>query len=268
MLEVVKMFGIIKVDLKGRKNKNNKKMMKLKIKNKEEWSLLPKNKKIEAVIYYKNGEKEKRKIINENYFLFIFERGARVWGKRFYNWQEGWDFIEATIKTEEDIKGEWRKSLEKALSLLEESGLWADIKENIKNALDIGFEKIREADKVWWELKRKEGESWEEFEKRRWEEIYKIDKRLTGTIIWYLNSPLKIKKMYFGKDKKYLLKEIKEAMKKKVDYSCTAYTSYDVSFDYRAEDHKAWYSEEYKGKGNGHYYLALNWKYAVFWEDD
>jgi hypothetical protein len=243
-------------------------MIKIKIKNKEEWNLLPKNKKIEAVIYYKDGEKEKRRIANEGNSLFIFSKGARVWGKRFYNWQNDWDFIEAKIKTEEDKKEEWKRSLEKALSLLEESGLWVDIKEDIKNALNIGYEKIKDAGEIYWELRRRENESWEEFDKRRWEEILKIDKRLTTTIIWHLDNPLKIKKMYFGKDKEYLLEEIKEAMEKKIDYSCSGQTSYDVSFEYRAKENKACYSEEYRGMGNGHYYLALNWKYAVFWEDN
>lgn len=33
-------------------------------------------------------------------------------------------------------------------------------------------------------------------------------------------------------------------------------------------DGKAWYSEEYKNTGNGHYYLALDANHAIFREDD
>ena len=45
-------------------------------------------------------------------------------------------------------------------------------------------------------------------------------------------------------------------------------TSYDVSFQLKAKERKAWYSEEYRGCGNGHYYLALNHSCALFYEHD
>ena len=75
--------------------------------------------------------------------------------------------------------------------------------------------------------------------------------------------------MYFGKytnkDEKL---EIKAALNDHRSYSTNAYTSYDVSFEYNADKNMAWYSEEYKGCGNGHYYLALDENTALFCEDD
>ena len=45
-------------------------------------------------------------------------------------------------------------------------------------------------------------------------------------------------------------------------------SSYDVSFSYDPKLQHAWYSEEYKNCGNGHYYLALDETHALFYEDD
>lgn len=90
---------------------------------------------------------------------------------------------------------------------------------------------------------------------------------------WFLIDS-KIKKMTFHKGKEYkgitesILEEIKASMKNKIPYSVKGKNGYDVSFQYDPKSQKAWYSEEYKNCGNGHYYLALNDRYAIFYEDD
>ena len=66
----------------------------------------------------------------------------------------------------------------------------------------------------------------------------------------------------------YVLARIKAALEHKVESRESARASYDVSFSYNPELSKAWYSEEYKGCGNGHYYLALDAAHALFYEDD
>ena len=40
------------------------------------------------------------------------------------------------------------------------------------------------------------------------------------------------------------------------------------TFEYEPDKNKAWYSEEYRGCGNGHYYIALNSSMALFCEND
>jgi hypothetical protein len=64
------------------------------------------------------------------------------------------------------------------------------------------------------------------------------------------------------------LKIIKEALKNKKETSASGRTNYDVSFSYNPTVQKAWYSEEFRGCGNGHYYLALDATHALFYEDD
>lgn len=91
----------------------------------------------------------------------------------------------------------------------------------------------------------------------------------------------KIKKMKFHKspylayNTENVLRQIGEAMDNKIAYISGRYRNgYDVSFEYKpASENKdgiarAWYSEEYKDCGNGHYYIALNRTHAIYWEKD
>lgn len=89
-----------------------------------------------------------------------------------------------------------------------------------------------------------------------------------------LQDNLKIKKMLFHKGSynsgttKMILQNIAEAINTKTKYNYKGFNGYDVSFEYNPETNKAWYSEEYVGCANGHYYLALNRTHAVFYETD
>ena len=58
------------------------------------------------------------------------------------------------------------------------------------------------------------------------------------------------------------------ALNEKRKYSMRWTVSYDNSIEYNPEGERAWYSEEYRGCGNGHYYLLLDEKHAAFREDD
>ena len=86
--------------------------------------------------------------------------------------------------------------------------------------------------------------------------------------IWEL-SECKLKSMYFGK---YINEEykndIKKAISDKTKIGRMSRTSYDVSFSYDPDKNRAWYSEEYKNCGNGHYFLALDHSLALFCEND
>lgn len=163
--------------------------------------------------------------------------------------------------------------------MLKQSGLWENLREQIETGLAIGKEKINLASKQYWV--RNEAISYEEQGLENIRRTKEIDERLVEKnkegvesirtdIVWYMDGNAKIKKMYFGKysNEKYL-REINIALETKTKYSsgrCEA--SYDVSFEYSPEQNKAWYSEEFRGCGNGHYYLALNSTHALFYEND
>lgn len=75
--------------------------------------------------------------------------------------------------------------------------------------------------------------------------------------------------MYFGKfDNETEKQTIKEKIQNNENYSTWHRTNYDTSFEYNAEKKMAWYSEEYKNCGNGHYYFALDNSTALFCEND
>ncbi|MFA5395085.1 MAG: hypothetical protein WC346_03610 [Methanogenium sp.] len=180
------------------------------------------------------------------------------------------------IKTPEQ---KWNESWFKVSKRLEKSGLYEDLLKNVHLGLEIGYEKIQLAYNLYWEDDK--NLSYVENQKRRDEEIKNLDERLlidshpNTEIIWYMKYPAKVKKMNFGKPRwddgstnKEKLQLIAKALKEKKEVSVGGRNGYDISFSYNPKINKAWYSEEYRGCGNGHYYLALDATHALFYEDD
>jgi hypothetical protein len=69
----------------------------------------------------------------------------------------------------------------------------------------------------------------------------------------------------------WTIRRIAEAIEKKEDFNEHWENGYDYSCSGRTcEDGKyqAWLSQEFKGCGNGHYYLLISQKQAIFCEDD
>lgn len=176
-------------------------------------------------------------------------------------------------KTTKTPERKWKDSWMKVVQRLEHSGLYTDLLENIKLALEIGYEKIQLAYEIYW--KTDKSLSYEDNQKARDVEIKNLDERLlmdghpNTEILWYIKYDAKVKKMNFGRwSNEDALKTIKDALKNKKETSVSGRANYDVSFSYNPKLNKAWYSEEYRGCGNGHYYLALDATHALFYEDD
>ena len=61
------------------------------------------------------------------------------------------------------------------------------------------------------------------------------------------------------------------AISNKTNYHYRWQNGYDNSINCKLGDDgvmRAWYSEEYRRRGNGHYYLALDERHAMFCEND
>jgi hypothetical protein len=205
--------------------------------------------------------------------------------KRYGHYPD-WESFKSVVIPEKRTKSEnerWMQAWEKVLARLEKSGLWEDIADNIRIALSVGMDKMKQAYHQYWE--KYPDVPYEEHDRLNAEAIQKIDERLVGIrddgslyphteLLWHMYYIPKVKKMRFGR--KYLndrkLAEIAEAMKNKQTIRVYAdgrfINGYDVSFEYNPDANKAWYSEEYRGCGNGHYYLALDETHALFYEDD
>jgi len=202
--------------------------------------------------------------------FMVMHKGSRRYGYDISRMLETISMVEIKKAAEKDALEVWRKSWEKVVARLEASGLWADLLETYKAGLEIGKEKIDAAYAIASSFEADERE----------QKIAEIDKRMVrvreeGTfyvnsdIVYTMHRPAQIKKMNFGKyinDEK--LAEIAQALREKRDIRVEGRTSYDVSFHYRPDVETAWYSEEYKDCGNGHYYLALDATHALFYDDD
>lgn len=176
-----------------------------------------------------------------------------------------------STKTEEQV---WFDGWSRVLSRLEKSGLWTEIQVDIKIALAVGLEKIKKANDEYWKNCTDELDTYTR--------ISLVDDRLitlsdngnpraNTSIIWYMSRPPKVKKMRFVRwteRNEQLLSEIAECLKAKTKCYQSGRYNYDVSFEYNPDTNKAFYSEEYKNCGNGHYYLALDSTHALFYEDD
>ena len=236
----------------------------------EELKNLPE--RLQAKVHYANGHVSSRRILIEHNCFAVYAKRSRTRGSYYHSFNNDVVAIELIIESVQSDEVKWEKSWRKALKILNESGLWESIKQEIETVLVIGYEKVNKAYEASWEK--------DVTEEERIVKIKAIDSRLVLTneegnefvntsILWYMTVPAKIKKMYFGRNySEHYLGLIAEAMQKKEAYSTTARSSYDVSFEYNPEKNKAWYSEEYRGCGNGHYYIALNATHALFQEDD
>lgn len=178
-----------------------------------------------------NGKK-KTVLVMENCLLYKKRINSRV---AYYSREEINSMIYKDKKSNEEL---FTQGLKTALKYLNNSGLWENIKKDIEVMLSIGYEKSKQRE----------------------------DLRST----FYMFDVPKIKAISLGK--KYLTQEytekIQEAYNKKEPLSFRWRAGYDLSFEYNPEKNKAWWSEEYRGCGNGHYYLMLDNKHALFCEDD
>lgn len=222
-----------------------------------------------AKVHYRGGDVRKRRIYrkdtNSRGFA-IYASKSRNRGTWYHSFNDNVVAIEPILPkaNEQDEETKWRKSWIKALRMLNESELWPDIRDSIELGLSIGMQKIQKAFHA-----HTNGASIDE--------IMAIDPRLiksdgetlNSMIYWRMSYPAKIKKMYFGKGaSEHYLSIIDKAMRNKTKESLSTRASYDVHFSYKPELKQAWYSEEYHGCGNGHYYLAISPTHALYYESD
>lgn len=212
--------------------------------------------------------------------FFILQKRRRYYGWYFDNYIErsNPEYIKV-IANKVNKEDRWLKQMKRIEKMLEESGLWKDVLQDIKLAISVGLDNIVLADEIYW--KDYKDLSYEEGNERKAKLIEAVDKRLVEhkdgkviaktEIIWNYDKIPKIKKMRIYRNierNNDELKLIAEKMKRKEKYTVCNRVDYDVSFEYHPEKEKAFYSEEYRGCGNGHYYIALNATHALYREKD
>lgn len=175
-----------------------------------------------------------RAMLEENGTVFVFGKGKRRYGTRY----KDEEFIK--LFACEDIAEAWERRVKNVIKKLEASGLWKEVKEGYETLLKLGYDKRHD---------------------------YRVP-----YLTWEAADAC-TKSMYFGYRNANVKERISECFRNMIDCEFRTDarydgTNYDVTFSYNAEKNQAVYAEEYRGCGNGHYYIAIDGSTALFCEDD
>lgn len=236
---------------------------------------LPNFSKFNCIVNYEKAPKKERAVKESSDTVFVFWSRAKRYGIRL-SLDEFLNTHDLIIDTEEEIDKKWHKRINKAIKYLNESGLWPDIKNFFENLSKMSYSDKKAIEEIYWNHWHVPNEDTQKayqpyVEKYPFAFISHEDGSVNVcTKYIFEESECKLKSMYFGKHENTFVKEkFAEALKNKQSYSTGIIkVNYDVSLEYNAKLQKAWYSEEYVGCGNGHYYIALNANTALFCEDD
>ena len=213
----------------------------------------------EHVVTYADGHKRvARLFFSSEGNLCEFNKRSRKYGHYFDS--TGVVSIEPLNK-EQDLLKKTRSFIKKVIATLEKSGLWSNFLHDFKIVAQLDDEKL---------LK---------FLNAKWDESQKImlelglNHRQCGVdcLKWTVEKGIKcINYNKWNKDSE--IKLFAQAIANKEQYRSTWRKGYDNSvecrFDAKDDVMRAWYSEEYKGLANGHYYYAIDATHAIFGEDD
>lgn len=221
---------------------------------------------------YEKNEHVTARCIREDNTIFVYAHRKHRYGYRysFSTFADKYDLKDVKSKAKLTATEEWHKRITKVVKCLEKSGLWPELLVKFKNMLTMTWED-RDYIRLNYEW-GKDNTYLITMYKKKYPFLFRQTENgslILDTEYTYEMSNVILKSMYFGK---YWNADIKKTIAEKIaskeDYKCSRQVNYDVSFSYNAEANKAWYSEEYRGCGNGHYYLALDNNTALFYEDD
>ena len=157
------------------------------------------------------------------------------------------------------------KRARKAVEMLDGSGLWEDINKEIKHFLSLDEDKQREmvndilTDSYNNFYLKTDGNG-----KYNWVHTYQIFCGFARKRCWKSIAWSKYRRTQYEND-------VRQAIANKTNFTRNWANGYDNSLEIcLGEDGKlrAWYSEEFRGCGNGHYYLLFDATHAIFYEDD
>lgn len=198
--------------------------------------------------------------------IFVYAKNKKRRGWRFTEEYFLSLYIPLPMPDEEKA---WKRRLKRAVKLCRDSGLWSELADVWDNLYKyVSLDEKKKISDSYWNDRNKAIEYCRERYPFMLEKGEDGSEYLDTDYIWEL-SECNLKSMYFGFRNTSEKENIKAAIAERRKYSVPRLRlNYDVSFDYDPDKGKAWYSEEYRNCGNGHYYLALNHSTAVFCEND
>lgn len=156
----------------------------------------------------------------------------------------------------------WHKSISKAIKKIRRSGLWTIHLDFFENLLLMTYEDHEDMCNHWSDKQYLYDTYYDKYP-FAFDDNQKIKYDYISEF-----SQCQLKSMYFGHQNAAIKEYIKHHIATKTSCTQRAIANYDVTFEYNAEKGIAWYSEEYRNCGNGHYYLALDENTAIFYEND
>ena len=198
--------------------------------------------------------------------IAIMDKGRKKWGHELSSWDgfEDWATLRLVEHDEIDYYKRFVKRATDALKMLTESGLWSDIKETIEHFFELPETEQREL------VNDIITDSYEKFYKQTWgdgkyawvhcHQVFEtfVRKKCWQSIPW---------RRY---EREHMNAIVTDCIKNGKDFSRCWENGYDNTVEIANRDGKklAWLSLEYRGCGNGHYYLMFDATHAIFYEDD
>ena len=198
--------------------------------------------------------------------IAIMGKGRKKWGHELSSWSdhyEDWATLRLVEHKQSDKVRLVKRRAQDAVKYLTQSGFWPDIKEGIEYFLQHE-ELIEEFCKDMAE------DSYEKFYKEcrpegkyEWCPCHQIFESFYHKNCWKSVA-------YSRWNRKHYNDEVEKAIAEKRNYTHRWTNGYDNSLEIVFDEKmpRAWYSEEYRGCGNGHYYLLFDATHAIFYEDD
>lgn len=211
------------------------------------------------------GSKLVRLWLHKDGRIAIMGKGKKRYGQELTSWcdhYEDWATLKLVEHKGTDRVNLVRKRAKDAVKYLTESGFWPDIKKEIEYFLEnVDIEDF---------CKDMEKDSYENFYRQRgegqkyaWCSTYQVFESFYRKNCW--------KSIPWSKySRKRESAEVENAIKDKKEY-CRRWTNgYDntIEITFADEHPRGWLSCEYRGTGNGHYYLLFDATHAIFYEDD
>ncbi len=206
------------------------------------------------VVTMANGDKERKQLfISNDGYVCEFKKRSRTRG-RCIACEELWRSVEPVAIDTDKVKT-CKRNTKSIVKYLTASGMWPDILANMLKLQGLSDDDL----KYLYEC--------EYDDHNKFMQEHGID-HISPDMYHSLSSQRGIITINWGQGHDWIKQGWLLALQEKRKYSMRWTVSYDNSVEFNPDGNRAWYSEEYRGCGNGHYYLLLDEKHAAFREDD
>ena len=200
--------------------------------------------------------------------IAIMDKGRKKYGHEITKWYDHydeWTNLRLVEHKEFDYYKRFVKRANDALKMLNESGLWSDIKQSIEHFFTLSEAEQRELvnDIITDSYELFYHEVYKENGKYSWVHGYQVFEAFVRKTCW--------KSIAWHKwERNRMSEEVAQCIKNGTSFHRRWTNGYDNSVEIanRNGEKLAWYSEEYRECGNGHYYLMFDATHAIFYEDD